>query len=84
MKDPITKNSITPKKNKILYRNDLSPHEPALSTISKTSTIKTSRFQDDLKTKLAYEWKNIFRGLIQADSDRKGSVTIQTFNKIIH
>mmetsp|Transcript_10657 Transcript_10657/g.10766 ORF Transcript_10657/g.10766 Transcript_10657/m.10766 type:complete len:190 (-) Transcript_10657:91-660(-) len=54
------------------------------SIISKTSTIKSGKFSEDLKNKLAYEWKNIFRGLTQADFERKGTVTIQTFNKIIH
>lgn len=37
-----------------------------------------------MKVKLAYEWKNIFRGLTQADIERKGAVNMQTFNKVIH
>ncbi len=37
-----------------------------------------------MKGKLAYEWKNVFRGLTQADTERKGSINITTFNKIIH
>lgn len=39
---------------------------------------------EDIKTKLAYEWKNVFRALTQTDSERKGIININTFNKIIH
>ncbi len=37
-----------------------------------------------MKNKLAYEWKNVYRSLVQADTERKGSVAIGTFNKVIH
>lgn len=55
-----------------------------MSSLSKASTIKSLRFTEDVKVKLAYEWKNVFRGLSQADTERKGSVNINTFNKVIH
>ena len=34
--------------------------------------------------KLGYEWKNVYRALAQSDVDRKGTVSIGTFNKVIH
>jgi hypothetical protein len=37
-----------------------------------------------VKVKLAYEWKNVFRGVTIADTEGKGSINIDTFNKIIH
>ena len=55
-----------------------------LSQISIASTSKTIRFSEDVKVKLAYEWKNVYRSLAQADTERKGSVPISTFNKVIH
>jgi len=42
------------------------------------------KFNEDVKIKLAYEWKNIFRGLAQSDLEHKGSVSLTTFNKVIH
>jgi flagellar motor switch protein FliG len=39
---------------------------------------------DEIKNKLAYEWKNIFRSLTQQDLEQKGTVQSQTFIKIIH
>lgn len=42
------------------------------------------KFNEDIKNKLAYEWKNIFRGLTQADLEKKGWVNIQVLNKVIH
>ena len=55
-----------------------------LSQISIASTAKAMRFAEDVKVKLAYEWKNVYRNLVQADTERRGSVPITTFNKIIH
>ena len=46
--------------------------------------MKSMRFNEDVKIKLAYEWKNIFRALSSADTERKGSIGINSFNKIIH
>ena len=39
---------------------------------------------DEVKGKLAYEWKNIYRGLIQSDSEQRGIVPTSTFSKILH
>ncbi len=52
--------------------------------MSQISTSKSLKFSEDVKIKLAYEWKNIFRALVQADVEKKGTITIGTFNKIIH
>ncbi|CDW82631.1 px domain containing protein [Stylonychia lemnae] len=65
-------------KNKSLNR--LGP----LSQISIATSAKSLKFNEDVKVKLAYEWKNVYRSLAQADSLRKGTVPIGTFNKIIH
>jgi hypothetical protein len=35
-----------------------------LSHISKATTTKSIKFTEDVKIKLAYEWKNIFRGIV--------------------
>jgi hypothetical protein len=50
------------------------------------STVKGGGFSiiDEIKNKLAYEWKNIFRSLTQQDLEQKGTVQSQTFIKIIH
>jgi hypothetical protein len=37
---------------------------------------------EDLKNKLAYEWKNIYRGLAQADVEKRGTVSLHSFNKV--
>jgi hypothetical protein len=39
---------------------------------------------DEVKGKLAYEWKNIYRGLIQSDPEQRGIVSISSFSKILH
>lgn len=52
--------------------------------MSVATTAKTLRFTEDIKTKLGYEWKNIYRALAQADIYRKGSVPVGTFYKITH
>jgi len=39
---------------------------------------------DEVKGKLAYEWKNIYRGLIQSDPEQRGIVPTSTFSKILH
>jgi hypothetical protein len=44
----------------------------------------SARFGEDVKVKLAYEWKNIYRAILQADFEKKGTISIGTFNKIIH
>jgi hypothetical protein len=51
--------------------------------LSVATTTKTLRFNEDVKTKLGYEWKNVYRALASADIYRKGSVPLGTFNKII-
>ena len=48
------------------------------------STARSVKLNEDLRTKLAYEWKNIYRALVQADAERKGTIPVGTFNKIIH
>jgi hypothetical protein len=37
-----------------------------------------------VKVKLAYEWKNLYRALAQSDTERKGTIPMSTFHKIIH
>ena len=39
---------------------------------------------DEVKGKLAYEWKNIYRSLIQSDPEQRGIVSTSTFSKILH
>jgi hypothetical protein len=39
---------------------------------------------DEIKNKLAYEWKNIYRSLTQADLEQKGTVNVSLFTKIVH
>ena len=34
-----------------------------LSVVSKATTARSIKFNEDVKVKLAYEWKNIFRGV---------------------
>lgn len=53
-----------------------------LSEFSKSGS--KTKFSEDLKNKLAYEWKNIYRGLSQLDQQRKGTININTFNKVVH
>lgn len=54
-----------------------------LSEFSKSST-KQTKFSDDIRSKLAYEWKNIYRGVSQLDTSQKGLININAFNKIVH
>lgn len=55
-----------------------------LSEFSKSSGQKQNKFNDEIRNKLAYEWKNIFRGVSQLDTTRKGTININQFNKIVH
>lgn len=51
----------------------------SLLTQSKFGSIKRERYNEDLKHKLIYEWKNIYRTLIQRDSDLKGNSKLEDF-----
>lgn len=51
--------------------------------ISQNSTQKLIKF-DDVKSKLEYEWKNIFRSISSLDIERKGIVNINTFYQAVH
>ena len=55
-----------------------------MSSLSQISVAKSVKFNEDVKVRLAYEWKNIYRAVVQADVEKKGSISIGTFNKIIH
>ena len=46
------------------------------------SNYRTS-FVDNLGKKMAYEWKNIYRGLSQADPNKSGKVTQNEFNNVV-
>ena len=39
----------------------------------------SAKSKDQLKEKLKYEWKNIFRALVKEDN-----VTVEVFKKIVH
>lgn len=90
----VNNRSITPLAKKGFQIRDVSPmianrnksHQRlgALSQISVATTAKSLKFNEDVKTKLAYEWKNLYRALAQSDIERKGTVPLSTFNKIIH
>lgn len=43
-----------------------------------------TRLIDEIKNKLAYEWKNIYRSLTQADLEQRGTVNVALFTKIVH
>jgi hypothetical protein len=55
-----------------------------MSSMSQMTLGKSIKFNEDVKVKLAYEWKNIYRALSALDENKKGTVSIGTFNKIIH
>jgi|LauGreDrversion4_2_1035121.scaffolds.fasta_scaffold1221747_1 hypothetical protein len=70
-------------RNRSILGKITSANKSTASLIS-LSMSRASSKMDDVKNKLAYEWKNIFRGLSQVDLEKKGVVNINLFNKIIH
>jgi Ca2+-binding EF-hand superfamily protein len=48
------------------------------------SQAKSLKFNEELKTKLAYDWKTVFRAIVQFDSEQKGTISTADFNRIIH
>lgn len=64
-----------------------------MSTVSKVKSVTSVRmehvdqqremtFNTDLASKLSYEWKNIYRALLQADVLQRGKVNVKKFNQI--
>jgi hypothetical protein len=70
-------------RNRSILGKNNSGSKSTASLISMPMSRASSKM-DDVKNKLAYEWKNIFRGLSQVDLEKKGTVNINLFNKIIH
>ena len=53
-----------------------------MSSISKRDEARMTQFNSDLRLKLSYEWKNIYRSLLQSDVLQKGKISIQKFNQV--
>lgn len=53
-----------------------------VSNVSKRDIERAEQFNSDLRKKLSYEWKNIYRSLLQSDVLQKGSISTQKFNQV--
>jgi hypothetical protein len=52
--------------------------------VSVSTLMENNGKYNDVKQKLAYEWKNIFRAITQADPERRGLVPISVLNQAAH
>ena len=57
---------------------------PFAHSRAESPTHQRVSFIDNLSQKLAYEWKNIYRSLAQADLNKSGKVTVKEFNNIVN
>ena len=67
-------------------------HEPSIARLSKAKSHaslqrihrmteeRAAAFNSELTLKLSYEWKNIYRSLLQMDVLQKGQVPVKKFN----
>ena len=55
-------------------------------TLNETSTMSAinSRAKDVLKSKLSYEWRNIYRLLTVSDKENKGTTLKEEFERCSH
>ena len=53
-----------------------------ISNISKMDMERQGEFNEALRKKLSYEWKNIYRSLLQSDVLQKGSISVSKFNQV--
>ena len=53
-----------------------------VSNISKMDMERQGEFNEALRKKLSYEWKNIYRSLLQSDVLQKGSISVSKFNQV--
>lgn len=44
--------------------------------LSSTFHIQGSNITNEIKQKLAYEWKNIYRALVMQDEDKSGTIPL--------
>ena len=51
-----------------------------VSNVSRMDIERVGEFNEALRKKLSYEWKNIYRSLLQSDVLQKGSISAQKFN----
>ena len=52
--------------------------------LNKSTMSVSFKGSEDLRSKLIYEWKNLFRQITTIDLENKGTISVNAFNKIIH
>ena len=52
----------------------------SVSNVSRMDMERVGEFNEALRKKLSYEWKSIYRGLLQSDVLQKGAISAQKFN----
>ena len=52
--------------------------------LNKMDTMRAQAFNSDLTLKLSYEWKNIYRSILQGDILQKGQTSVSKFTQILH
>ena len=73
---PFVKNTSKMLNSKSLQKID------TVSNISRMDIERQNEFNEALRKKLSYEWKNIYRSLLQSDVLQKGSISVQKFNQV--
>ena len=73
---PFAKNTSKMLNSKSLQKID------TVSNISRMDIERQNEFNEALRKKLSYEWKNIYRSLLQHDVLQKGSISVQKFNQV--
>ena len=70
-------------------------HEPSIGGLSKAKSHaslqriqrmteeRAAAFNSELTLKLSYEWKNVYRSLLQMDVLQKGQVPVKKFNQAL-